>query len=285
MKESTRPLVSASGKDLHLYTWTPDQTMSEPGQAAILAHGLGEHCGRYTHVAQHFVDRGFRVYGADHVGFGRSGGRRGDVPGGVATHELDLMSVAELAREELGEKARCVLLGHSMGGLVALGVLLDHPEIAREAVLSGPALNPARSARPAKLNAARWLQHVVPFLTTDHGIRPELVCSDEDVVSTYVSDPLVHRRISTRLIVTLLDEANRVRDSADRFSEDLSLLLLQGEEDRIARATDTRAFAERVACRNAEMRVFPGMRHEVFNERERHEAFDAVDRFLESAAA
>lgn len=285
MEQSTRLLKSTSGKSLYVRVWTPDESEFETGEAIIIAHGLGEHCGRYSHCAKHFVDRGFRVYAADHLGFGNSEGRRGDAPGGFQTYELDLVRVLELARNELGHHARCVLLGHSMGALAALGVMLDHPETVREAVLSGPALDPARSARPGKLKLARWLRHVMPFLTTDHGIRPDRVCSDTDVVSAYVSDPLVHRRISARLIVTLIDEAERIRVSAGDFSQDLSLLLLHGEEDRIARADDTRAFAEQVACRNAELRVFSGMRHEVFNERERHKTFEAMDQFLGLGAA
>jgi alpha-beta hydrolase superfamily lysophospholipase len=195
------------------------------------------------------------------------------------------MRVSEFARNELGHDARLLLLGHSMGGLVALGVMLDHPEIAREAVLSGPALRPARSARAGKLKLARKLRHVAPFVTTDHGIPADRVCSAEEVVSAYVSDPLVHRRISARLIVTLIDEGERIRAAAGNFAEDLSVLLLQGEDDRIARADDTQAFAAQLSCRNTELQVFPGMRHEVFNERERDKTFETMDRFLGLEAA
>ena len=84
MQEDTFQLQSQSGEDLYLRVWKPTG-IAESAGAVIISHGLGEHCGRYTHVARHFTRHGFSVYGADHVDFGRSGGRRGHVPGGIET--------------------------------------------------------------------------------------------------------------------------------------------------------------------------------------------------------
>jgi alpha-beta hydrolase superfamily lysophospholipase len=280
MKERTLSLSSVAGKALNVRIWAPEGSSKRSG-AVILVHGLGEHCGRYAHVARHFTDRGFSVYGADHVGFGASEGIRGDAPGGLRTLERDVLSVLELASKELGEASRNVLLGHSMGGLVALQCLLHHPEAAREAIVSGPALNVGARISRSRIRLARVMGLLLPVVTTDHGIDADKVCSDPEVVSAYVSDPLVHRRISSRLLVSMIDEGDRVRAARDRFDPALSLLLLHGEEDAISLPGDTRAFADAVACERTTLHVFPRMRHEVFNEPENAKTFQSVDRFLE----
>lgn len=280
VKERTQTLQSVSGLDLHLRIWEPEGSSIREG-SVILSHGLGEHCGRYTHVAQHFTDRGFSVYGADHVGFGRSGGRRGHAPDGVNTYTADLRSVAQLASEETAEDAQQIFLGHSMGGLFVLLIMLDHPGEITEAIVNGPAIDSGRNASPTRITIARVLNRIVPFMTKDHGYPARYVCSDPEVVAEYKADPLVHRRISFRLIVSILNAGARVRAQPEDFDPETSLLLLNGAEDKIAPPDATRTFGEHIVCEDKQIVILDGMRHEVFNEEDRHKTFQAVDRFFE----
>ncbi len=279
MKNRTRTAPSAAGVSLHLRVWEPNHEFERLG-AVILVHGLGEHSGRYAHVARFFADRGLSVYGIDLVGFGRSGGRRGDVPGGLDTFVADVHRVTELAASDLGESARLILLGHSMGGLTVLRHLLDHPDAVSEAIVCGPALNSGRDVSAARKVLVRTLSRTLPFVTFDHGYAAEEMSTDPAVVSEYTSDPLVHRRISTRLAISIIDEGARVRASAAEFNPAASMLFLQGRQDTVADPDDTRSFGERVSCEHKEVVVLPGMRHEVFNEQEKAKTFEAVDRFL-----
>lgn len=282
MADDTKTLQSTAGEDLFLRVWHPEQ-VSEASGTVILSHGLGEHCGRYEHVARFFTARGFGVYGADHVGFGRSGGKRGHVPGGVETCAADLAAVAEFASSEEDGPERRILFGHSMGGLFVLRLLLDRPQFAREAVVTGPALHSGKGSNPLKIFMARVLSRVVTALTLDHGYRPEQVCSDPDVVQAYTADPLVHRRLSVELAVSILNEGENVRTAADRFNPDLSLLLFNGAEDTIADPEVTRTFGQRVSCHKKDVLIPEGMRHEVFNEVDQDLAFQAVARFFNLA--
>lgn len=279
MQEETFQLQSQSGEDLYLRVWKPTGIAELTG-AVIISHGLGEHCGRYTHVARHFTRQGFSVYGADHVGFGRSGGRRGHVPGGIETCVADLRQVQHLAAAEAGERGRQVFLGHSMGGLFVLSHLLDHPHLVSTAILSGPALNAGHSTGSFQRAMVHILGGIFPFLTRDHGIPSQAICSVEEVVARYVADPLVHRRLSFGLIKAILEEGHRVRSSVGSFHPQLALLLLHGAEDRIALSEDTQAFARQLPCEDVEIHILEGMQHEVFNETERALTFGILDRFL-----
>lgn len=280
MADDTKTLQSTAGENLFLRIWHAQKSTAASG-TVILSHGLGEHCGRYDHVAHFFTERGFAVYGADHVGFGRSGGKRGHVPGGVETCAADLAAVAEFAASEENRAERRVLFGHSMGGLFVLRLLLDRPQIAREAVVTGPALHSGKGSNPLKIFMARVLSRIVPALTLDHGYRPEQVCSDPDVVQTYTADPLVHRRLSVELAVSILNQGEKVRAAVEHFHPDLSLLLFNGAEDTIADPEVTRTFGQRVSCHKKEVLILEGMRHEVFNEVDQDLAFQAVARFLD----
>jgi len=283
MADDTKTLQSTAGEDLFLRVWHPEQ-VSEASGTVILSHGLGEHCGRYEHTARFFTARGFAVYGADHVGFGRSGGKRGHVPGGVETCVADLAAVALFASSNHQGRGRRILFGHSMGGLFVLRSLLDRPQFAREAVVTGPALHSGKGSNPLKILMARILSHIRPALTLDHGFRSELMCSDPDVVRAYTDDPLVHRQISTKLAVSILNEGQAVRAAADRFNPDLSLLLFNGANDKVADPDVTRNFGRRVSCQDKKVIILNGMRHEVFNEIDQDLALQAMEQFFKLTA-
>lgn len=282
MADDTKTLQSNAGEELFLRIWHAEETSTASG-TVILSHGLGEHCGRYEHVARFFTARGFAVYGADHVGFGRSGGKRGHVPGGVETCAADLAAVAQFAAREENGPERQILFGHSMGGLFVLRLMLDRPQFAKEAVVTGPALHSGKGGNSFKIFMARVLSRILPALTLDHGFRPEQVCSDPEVVQAYTADPLVHRRLSVELAVSILNEGKAVRTAADRLNPDLSLLLFNGEEDSIADPDVTRTFGQRVSCQKKEVVIPDGMRHEVFNEVDQDLAFQAVARLFDLA--
>lgn len=289
---------SVTGVTLHLRIWSAEEPArtsgrepeptgaaerapeATPGQGAVvLAHGLGEHVGRYEHVAAHLVSRGHRVYGLDHAGFGRSGGRRGDTS--VHRAARDLVSLGRRIDEELGPGAPRTLVGHSMGGLIALVALRDHPGRFSRAVVIGPALNVARGIHPVLLGLSRLLGATLSGVTLANGLDPSALCSDPRVGRDYEADPLVHDRISARLYNSMREEGQRLRQVPDCFPPDTAVLLMHGRDDSICYADDTEAYFAALPLERKTLKVWPGMRHELLNEPEHAEVLDEIDRFLE----
>lgn len=282
----TKSLQSRCGETLHLRIWAPEAQTGSRG-SLVLAHGLGGHSGRYLQAARHFTSRGFRVYGPDLVGFGQSGGTRGDVPGGVETFAADLRQVGELAAGEQGGGYRQIYLGHSMGGLTVLKLMREEPDLVREAVIDGPAIHSGSGSSMVRLALVHLLSLAAPGRTTDHGIAAERISADPGVVEDYREDPLVHRRMSMRLAGSILREGARIRREADRFPAGSSLLLFNGAGDDIAAPGPTRDFGERVSVGKKKTLVMEEMKHEVFTGRGKEAVYREIDRFfgLSPAAA
>jgi len=276
MKEKISQRQSVTGKMLHLRTWEPD---GEVTGALVISHGLGEHCGRYGEVAAHYTAQGFAVYGQDHYGFGLSAGRRGDVPSFDVLHQ-DLTALqAEIAKER-GADLRQVLLGHSMGGLIALALLHHSPGVFGEAVISAPALDVTRGVNPVLLALSKMLCWTVPFVTLDNTLVPAEICTVKSVVEAYLADPLVHRRISSRLFNGMADAGRRLRTSPGILPRDLRLLLLHGADDPICFRDDSERLFADLPMEDKTLKVFDGMLHEILNEREKADVLAEIDAFL-----
>lgn len=276
MSERTSQRKSVTGKTLHLRTWEPD---GEPTGALLISHGLGEHCGRYAHVAELFAARGFAVYGQDHYGFGLSEGRRGDVPS-FDVLPRDLLALQSDIAQEHGADLRQVILGHSMGGIIALALLHHTPGAFKEAVVIAPAVNITRGVNPVLLGLSKILRWTVPFVTLDNTLKPADICTDKSVVEAYVADPLVHRRISPRLFNGMAAAGRRLRTSPGVFPRDLRLLLMHGADDPICYADDTEKLFAALPMEDKILKVFDGMLHEILNERDQADVLAEIDAFL-----
>ena len=154
-----------SSAGLHHRTWA----RPEPRAVVLVVHGMGEHCGRYEHFAAYLVDCGYEVHAMDHTGHGRSGGRRGHV---MSFSELTagVAACVEHLQEEWPGRP-LVVLGHSLGGLIAARLLLEAPEAADALILSGPCFRvavpiPGWKRKVATFLSSRlpWLRHSMPLL-------------------------------------------------------------------------------------------------------------------------
>lgn len=275
MKTRTAELRSTSGVPLHLTTWEPEGT---PRAALVVVHGLGEHAGRYEHLAQHFTGQGFMVYGPDHLGFGRSGGKPGDTS--VGQMAGDVVALCGHIDEEVGPRVRRIMVGHSMGGLVSLVAMRDHPGRFSEAVVLGPSLNVTRGINGMLVGLSRALGVLLPSMTLRSGLKPDDLCSVPEVVEAYKADPLVHDRISSRLFNSMVDEGRRLRDAPGSLPLEAGLLFMHGRQDPICYADDTEAYFQSLAIERRALKIWPGMKHEILNETERDEVLDEIDRFL-----
>ena len=257
----------AQGRTLYGRALEADSPYDALG-TVIFVHGLGEHGGRYAHVAEALAAAGYASFAYDHEGFGESPGKRGAVRSWASV--LDGIQCARAAaRARYGPRAT-YLWAHSMGALVALDYLATHPSAASlaGAILTAPPLV-LGAPPPALLKSAAGLAAaVLPNLTKSNDLDARDVSRDPAVVAAYQADPLVHDRISMRLGEALLRLGDHY--AAAPFASPVPVLLMHGEEDRIARVTGSRTLAAE-ARTPVELKTWPGLHHEVHNEPERAE--------------
>ncbi|HEX7099846.1 MAG TPA: alpha/beta hydrolase [Acidimicrobiia bacterium] len=234
-------------------TWSPD---GEPLAEVVIVHGIAEHSGRYERTGGILADAGFSVRAMDLVGCGATGGRRGD----VADWTLYLDQVERQLEEARAMGRPVVLLGHSMGGLIALEYTLAERPRPDLLVLSAPAL---RGGAPWQHKLAPVLARVVPILPVPNALKGEQLSRDPAVGEAYFSDPLVYTSATARMGHQLFAAMDRTRAAIDRL--EVPTLVLHGGDDTIVPPSAS-ADLERVPC--VERRLYPGLRHEIFNEPE-----------------
>jgi acylglycerol lipase len=276
MQQHTGELEGTKGMALAWQAWLPDQ---DPKAAVILSHGLAEHSGRYAHVATCLVRHGYGVYALDHRGHGRSQGRRAQIDR-MAYVVDDLHAFVGLVRSEQPAKP-LFLLGHSMGGAVAVNYTLEHPDELAGLVLSAPAVvienAPAVQVRVGKILSA--IAPGFPLLALDG----TAVSRDTGVVHAYDTDPLNYRgKIPVRTLAELVDTAEQVPDRLGDLR--LPILLLQGTADRLVPLSATRLVHDRVSSPDRTLRLYEGLYHEVFNEPERDQVLADLCDWLERHA-
>ena len=249
----------------------------------VIVHGLGEHIGRYAHVAASLNGRGWSVVGYDHRGHGASPGARG-VLGAGDDLLVDLASVVDAVRAETS--GPLVLLGHSLGGLVAARFVAGGLETSRPAwqrdvdalVLSSPVLDTDMTLMQSQLLAV--FGRLAPNLAVANGIKPRWISRDAAVVAAYVADPLVHDRIAPRLARFIVDGGPAVRALAPRWK--VPTLLLYAGSDRCVMPAGSAAFAAAAPASVVTAREFPTLFHEIFNEPEQAEVLSVLGAWLDT---
>ncbi|MBT9455704.1 MAG: lysophospholipase [Burkholderiaceae bacterium] len=268
-----KTLSTEDGLQLHLRQWAP---VSATKGCVLLVHGLGEHVGRYDHVARYLNSQGWLVLAHDQRGHGASGGARGDIPHPLQLVE-DLGRVIQLVRSDVQLAARpLVLLGHSMGGLVAARYVAEGVganvgqampnwfQAVDGLVLSSPALDPGMN--PLQKLALALLGPIAPHLAVGNGLKPAWISRDPAVVAAYVADPLVHNRVTPTLVRMMADQGEEVLELCPTWR--VPTLLMWAGADRCVAPQGSAAFAAALPQTLLQARCFDGLYHEIFNEPE-----------------
>lgn len=267
--------IAADGSNLAVQDW-PLENHVVPRGMVLLVHGLGEHAGRYTHVAEQLNQWGFAVRGYDQCGHGESDGARGSLP--TDTRLLDdLADLVDSTRARLADGVPLILLGHSMGGLVTARFVSLARRPVDGLILSSPALDPGLSAFQKLLVAV--LPRLVPDLRVGNGLNPALISHDPSVVQAYCADPQVHDRISARLARFIAQEGAPVIAEAPRWT--VPTLLLYAGEDKLVNPEGSRAFARIAPPEVVQTRCFESLYHEIFNELDAAPVFAELQRWLD----
>jgi alpha-beta hydrolase superfamily lysophospholipase len=227
---------------------------------ALIVPGLAEHLGRYDHVVEALNGAGFAATVLELRGHGESGGKRGHVD--RWTQYLDDVKAAAATID-----GPITLIGHSMGGLVALDALISGLDNGVEAlVLSDPNVAVAVDAPAIKVMGAKLLSRILPGLSLDNELDAALISRDTEVVDAYKADPLVYSTITPRWFTEMLKSQERVIAHATQYS--VPLLMLLGEGDAICDWRASEALARNWSGEAKTIR-YPEMYHEIFNELEK----------------
>jgi acylglycerol lipase len=242
----------------------------------LIVHGLGEHCGRYMNVVNHFVPLGYAVYGFDHIGHGKSEGLR-EVVERFTDYTDTLAIYCEMVKGWQTGKP-IFLLGHSMGGLIVPHYLLDHPADFVGAVISAPLVKVGDNISSATVLMGKILSALAPRM----GLLPldaKGISRDPKVVKAYVNDPLVfHGKTSARLAAELLKAMQRVTTEADKIT--LPLIIVQASEDKLVDPGGAQMLYDQVGSSDKTLRIYEGLYHEVFNEPESAQVLKDVEIWL-----
>lgn len=257
---------------------------TDPARASalvIVLHGVAEHSGRYQHVIDHLAEAGFAVFAPDHRGHGESSGTRVFVQR-FREYTDDVQALIAHAQSIVPGR-KVVLLGHSMGGLVAIQHLIDHAGVAELAVLTGPGLGIAVPVPKWKDALGRVMSKVWPTLAIPTGIGPELVSRDPAVVKAYAEDPKVTKKATARWYTEFLDAQARAFERAPGLK--VPLLVLTGGKDQLVSVAAQEKWFEAVGSQDKTHIPYPALFHEVMNEPEKAAVLGDITRWLEARVA
>lgn len=268
--------AGACGRRIFARSWLPD---GPPRDQVVIAHGYAEHSGRYDAVARFLTARGFAVHALDHHGHGRSEGARAVIER-FAQADADIDTLVDKVRAESG-LATVKLIGHSMGGSLALNYALEHQDKLSGLVLSGPAIG----GRLPTLQ--RWLLALVSAIAPRTGmiaLDANAVSRDPAVVADYIADPLVFRG---KVPARTAHEMFRAIGSYPKRVGALTVpcLLMHGEADTLVSAVGAAPVFAAAGSPDKMIRIWPGLFHEIFNEPERIEVLTLTADWLEAHPA
>lgn len=265
-------LATQDGRDLHLARWEPD---AAPRAVVYLVHGIGEHTGRYAHVAGEFNRAGFACRGIDLRGHGRSDGPRGHTPG----LEQMLNDISLMIHYDVNARP-AFLYGHSLGATLALEFGRRRPEGLSGVIASGAWLKLRFDPPRYKILLARVIPRFVPKLSLPSGLDVHALSRDRSVVEAYTHDPLVHDRITAQMGAIMLNLADDLLTHPQSFR--LPLLMMHGEADRLTDPAAARAFFDSVGNADKTFRLWAGLFHEIHNEPEQAEVIAEMVTWLEA---
>lgn len=268
--------VASDGDNIVIQDWPLESGTALRG-VVVLVHGLGEHAGRYVRLAEQLNDWGFAVRGYDQCGHGESGGPRGSLPTDSRLLD-DLTDIVDSTRSRMPPGKPLIVLGHSLGGLVAARFVALGLRPVDALVLSSPALDPGLN--PVQKLLLAVLPRLVPDLRVGNGLNPQYLSHDPAVVAAYRSDHQVHDRISGRLGRFIATTGPQVLAAAAQWTT--PTLLLYAGDDRLVNPAGSRRFAALAPARVVQTVCFESLYHEIFNERDAGPVYAALQHWLDA---
>lgn len=275
MKHQNGTFKGARDADMYYQYWLPD---TEPKAILLVAHGLAEHSGRYMNLVNLLVPSGYAVYGIDHMGHGKSDGKRVFVER-FQDYTTPLKTYFDMIRA-WQPKRPIFLIGHSMGGLIGSAYLLKHQEDLAGAVLSAPSIKVPDNISPITILIGKMLSIIMPRAGLIK-LDPDGVSRDPAVVEAYVNDPLVYTgKATARLGAEIIKTMQEVTKQAAQIT--LPILIAQGSADRLVDPAGAQLLYDSISSTDKTIKMYSGLYHEIFNEPEHEQVLNDVKTWIEA---
>lgn len=240
--------------------WIPQEGVK---RTLVFQHGLGEHSGRYQHLINCFSGTGTAFYAMDARGHGHSEGKKGHVKS-LKLYADDLHDFVPLVLREQNVN-EVFLLGHSLGGMIAILYAIEHQQHLRGLILSAPGIALYMSAymKIAKM-AARGLTSFAPSFTLGATMNRKYLSHDPQAIADYKADPLVYERASALLGHEMFEAHKNLYKKAPLLN--IPLYIMHGTGDQITDPKGSEKFYELAGSADKTLRLYQGLYHEIINE-------------------
>lgn len=268
----TFELTTSDGLQLAGEYYSPESPIKG---VIILLHGMGEHFGRYKHVAVFFAGIGYATVGMDHRGHGKSQGKKGHTPS--YDQLMDDVELLVKKTNELFPNIPVILYGHSMGANLAANFAIRRKPDMKGLIVTDPYFKLAFDPPAWKVKLGKLSAGIIPTLTQATGLETAALSRDEAVVTAYKNDPLVHDKITSSFFVNVHTAATYPIEHAKELT--IKTLVMHGTADRLTSVKGSEEFANNNP-QMIELKLWDGFYHEIHNEPEKQQVFDYIKGWL-----
>jgi acylglycerol lipase len=253
-------IVENNGQKLYMKQWISPQEKA----TMIFLHGIGEHCGRYDELFTFFTSHGISIGSFDQRGFGKTAefGKKG-VSSGIEKTMSDAKFISDLIKKD---GIPHFVMGHSMGGGLALRFAFLYPKDFTGVIASAPLIKPGSGSAPNKVEEflLKYLPKYFPNLVLPNDLDLSNICRDQERLEFYKKDTLIHNKASLQLAADILNNGVGLLDDALTFT--LPLFVSHGTKDILTCPNASKEFVERVVSKDKEYKTYQGYYHELHNE-------------------
>lgn len=254
-------------------SWAPD---GEVKAVVCIVHGHGEHSGRYNHMVDYFVPKGYVIFSFDQRGHGKTTGQRGHAKSmDVLLNDVD--EFVDMARKLWVDKP-IFMLGHSMGGNIAINYVLQRQPAINGLIATSSYLKLAFAPPAWKVALGKFMAGIIPSLSQPTGLDASTISRDKSEVDKYVNDPLVHSKMSAALFVALTKGGEYAIANADKLN--VPTLIMHGSGDKLTSYAGSEEFV-RNSGGKAEFKGWPEVYHEAQNDYGKEEVFAFEEQWME----
>lgn len=269
---NTGTFIGKGGTEIFFQNWGVDV----PRGILVIAHGVGEHSGRYDNIINELKGDRILIYALDHRGHGRSGGKRGHVDS-FMDYIYDLKLFIDLINEE-NSSLPLILLGHSMGGVIACKYALTYSEDIDGLVLSSAGMVLAVKVPAWKKSLGNMLSRYLPSVTMATGLESKELSHDTNVVEAYENDRMVHDHVSAKWYTEYIKAGEECLNRALELR--MPLLVFHGKDDRIVDYTGSESIFSNASSIEKQLYLYDGLYHETMNESENKIVLQNIKRWI-----
>jgi acylglycerol lipase len=275
MQHNTGSFTTSDGLNIHTESWLPD---GDTRAVVLISHGVGEHIGRYAHVAARLVADGYAVYGLDHRGHGKSDGLRSyfndlNDPVNDLKQYFDQVKTAQPGK-------KIFLYGHSLGSLIALLFTLRYQSELAGLISSGTPLEVEASQPKALIAAGGVLNNIIPKAAITP-LSTVYISTDPAEVKAYETDPLVyHGNVRVRVGYQIVEKSRMVKAHLSEIK--LPVLVFHGGADKICPPAGSETLYRGASSSDKTLKIYPGMYHETHNEVEKSTVLNDIAAWLQA---